>query len=330
MPDTKTDWFVAAGAKSGDGSLDKPFHDPWLAFYCAAAGDVIHIAAGTYFGRYDRSSWVIDRPNLTVRGGYSRDFSSRAPWQRPTVFAVFSGYEYSRENNLLSGRDDHSGLLLDGLFFDASDRNSYGDKPVEGIRSYPTMDGPITSCNAKDVTISMKSQIKEIESHKPVAVAEPVYCPAFDWQKAIALALDESIGGAGAHTRKLTVSFAAAQSKPDIAYAAITAQAIDADHASLDNQPVELEVTEARLSYANPSWFPSGMTSEDYAAYTIATAGDPTRTRVAIVVRLDTAASKLLDRTVPTDKLRVRGIARVPGNPGVLSIVVDSAEAVES
>ena len=75
MPDTKTDWFVAAGAKSGDGSLDKPFHDPWLAFYCAAAGDVIHIAAGTYFGRYDRSSWVIDRPNLTVRGGYNRDFS---------------------------------------------------------------------------------------------------------------------------------------------------------------------------------------------------------------------------------------------------------------
>lgn len=115
MPDTKTDWFVAAGAKSGDGSLDKPFHDPWLAVYCAAAGDVIHIAAGTYVGRYDRSSWVIDRPNLTVRGGYNRDFSSRLPWQTPTVFAVFSGYEYTRENNLLSGRDDHSGLLLDGL-----------------------------------------------------------------------------------------------------------------------------------------------------------------------------------------------------------------------
>ncbi|MGC1295069.1 MAG: right-handed parallel beta-helix repeat-containing protein, partial [Alloacidobacterium sp.] len=153
MPDTKADWFVAAGAKSGDGSLDKPFHDPWLAFYSAAAGDVIHIAAGTYFGRYDRSSWVIDRPNLTVRGGYSRDFSSRLPWQTPTVFAVFSGYEYTRENNLLSGRDDHSGLLLDGLFFDASDRNSYGDKPVEGIRSYPTMDGPIASFNAKEVTI---------------------------------------------------------------------------------------------------------------------------------------------------------------------------------
>src|SRR3954470_22690475 len=153
MPDIKTDWFVAAGANSGDGSLDKPFHDPWLAFSCAAAGDVIHVAVGTYYGRYDRSSWVIDRPNLTVRGGYSRDFSSRLPWQTPTVFAVFSDYEYTRENNLLSGRDDHSGLLLDGLFFDASGRNSYGDAPVEGIRSYPTMDGPIASFSAKGVTI---------------------------------------------------------------------------------------------------------------------------------------------------------------------------------
>ncbi len=153
MPDSKTDWFVAAGAKSGDGTLDKPFHDPWLAFRCAGPGDVIHIAAGTYFGRYDRSSWVIDRPNLTVRGGYNRDFSSRTPWQTPTIFAVFPGYEYTRENNLVSGHDDHSGLVLDGLFFDASGRNTYGDKPVEGIRSYPTMDGPIASFNAKEVTI---------------------------------------------------------------------------------------------------------------------------------------------------------------------------------
>ena len=34
--------------------------------------------------------------------------------------------------------------------------------------------------------------------------------------------------------------------------------------------------------------------------------------------------------TTPTDKLRIRGTARVPGNPSALSIVVDSAEAVES
>src|SRR5215471_18896473 len=125
MPDSKTDWFVAAGAASGDGSLDKPFHDPWLAFRCAAAGDVIHIAAGTYFGRYDRSSWIVDRPNLTVRGGYNRDFSARTPWKTPSVLAFRSGYEYARENNLIAGRGNHAGLVIDGLFFDAAGRNTY-------------------------------------------------------------------------------------------------------------------------------------------------------------------------------------------------------------
>jgi hypothetical protein len=148
-----TAWFVAADAKSGDGSRGKPFHDLWLALRSAGPGDVIHIASGTYYGRYDRSSWVVDCPNLTIRGGYNRDFSRRAPWETPSVFAVFSGYESTRENNLISGRTDHSGLVLDGLFFDAAGRNMYGEKPGDGIRSYPPMDGPIASFNAKEVTI---------------------------------------------------------------------------------------------------------------------------------------------------------------------------------
>ncbi len=153
MPNSNTDWFVAAGAKLGDGSRARPFHDPWLAFRSAGPGDVIHIAAGTYFGRYDRSSWLIDCPRLTVRGGYSPDFSKRTPWQTPSVFAVFPGYEYTRENSLLSGGGEHNGLVLDGLFFDAAGRNTYGDKPVEGLSSFPTMDGAIASFNAKEVTI---------------------------------------------------------------------------------------------------------------------------------------------------------------------------------
>ena len=60
------------------------------------------------------------------------------------------------------------------------------------------------------------------------------------------------------------------------------------------------------------------------------TPGETARTRIGILVRLDTNASKLLDRTVPTDTLRVRGIARIPVDPNMISIVVDSVETVES
>jgi len=176
----------------------------------------------------------------------------------------------------------------------------------------------------------MKTQIKEIESHKPAPVVEPVYCPVFDWKKALALAQDTPADSPGAHRPKLAVSFAAPRSQVSVEYTPITPEAIDADHAALDNKAVELEVTEARSSSSNPSLYPAGTTSDDYVAYSVATPGDATHTRIAIIVKLDTAVSKVLDRTTPTDKLRIRGTARVPGNPSALSIVVDSAEAVES
>lgn len=153
LPNLPTDWFASEGAKFGDGSRGKPFHDPWLAIRSAGPGDVIHIAAGTYFGRYDRSSWIVDCPKLTIRGGYNSDFTQRTPWRTPSIFAAFQGYEAVREINLIGGRGDHSGLVLDGLFFDASGRNAYGDKPGDGIRSYSRMDGPMASFNCQEVTI---------------------------------------------------------------------------------------------------------------------------------------------------------------------------------
>jgi hypothetical protein len=153
MPSSGNHWFVAVDAKRGDGSRNQPFHDPWLALRSAEPGDFIHIAAGTYYGRYDRSSWIVDRPRLTILGGYSANFSERTPWQTPSVFAAYSGYEVPREANLIGGRGDHSGLVLDGLFFDASGRNTYGDQPVQGLRSYPSMDGPIASFSADLVAI---------------------------------------------------------------------------------------------------------------------------------------------------------------------------------
>jgi len=153
MSDNARYWFVAEGARNGEGSKEKPFHDPWLAFHAAGPNDTVHIAAGTYFGRYDRSSWLIDSPQLTVLGGYNPEFSQRTPWQTPTIFAAYPDYECARENNMIAGGGDHTGLTLDGLFFDSAGKNKYDAAPSEGLHDYPTMDGPIASFNGKKVTI---------------------------------------------------------------------------------------------------------------------------------------------------------------------------------
>ncbi len=147
------DWFVAPTGVRGDGSRERPFHDPWVAFRRAEPGDTIHVAAGAYYGRFDRSSWIIECPRLTVLGGYSRDFATRTPWKTPSVLGCYAGYEYARENSLVSGRENHSDLILDGLCFDAAGRNQYGDRPGDGIARIPAMDGAAVSLSAPNVTI---------------------------------------------------------------------------------------------------------------------------------------------------------------------------------
>lgn len=132
------------------------------------------------------------------------------------------------------------------------------------------------------------------------------------------------------HRTQLNVSFAAVRARAEIQYASVTPQDIDSDLASLDNKPVELAITETRSSSYNPSLFPPGMSSDEYIAYSVATAGEATRIRVTLIVRLDTAVSKLMGRINNNDKLRIRGTARALGNPNALSIVVDSAEILES
>jgi hypothetical protein len=150
------DWFVAPTGVRGDGTRERPFHDPWVAFRRAEPGDTIHIAAGTYYGRFDRSSWIVECPKLTVLGGYSPDFQTRTPWRTPSVFACYAGYEYARENNLVSGRGDHSDLVLDGLCFDAAGRNSYSAQTQNGpggIEKIPAMDGPVAGFSSPNVIL---------------------------------------------------------------------------------------------------------------------------------------------------------------------------------
>lgn len=146
-----TDFFVAAGPTAGDGTRQQPFHDPWLALWTAAPGDRIHIAAGTYTGRGERSSWVIDCPGLTVLGGYSIDFATRTPWHTPTVFAARAGLRVPHEPSMLQGIGNHDGLVLDGLFFDGSGRADYDEQGDLVHASYG--DGPIVSLRGAQITV---------------------------------------------------------------------------------------------------------------------------------------------------------------------------------
>jgi hypothetical protein len=176
----------------------------------------------------------------------------------------------------------------------------------------------------------MRSEIKVIQSKKPAAQIDPVYCPIFDWKEALELAQDQSVGGPGAHRVSLAVSFAATHAKAEVANTRVEGENIDAGPAALDSKTIELDLTDTRISSADPSLFPAGTSGDDFVAYNARTTGETTRTRIAMIVRQDTATSRRLDRTVPGDKLRVRGTARTPGDPSVLAIVVDSAEPIQN
>lgn len=153
LPCAAADWFVAPGAPTGDGSRAKPFHDPWRALAVAAPGDAVHIAAGVYYGRHDRSAWEIDRPRVTILGGYDAGFARRDPWTLHTVLAFYPDFEGTSESNLLLGRDDHAGVVIDGIVFDGGGRNRYDDKAPKAFKSGLQSVGPLLSVASSGVTV---------------------------------------------------------------------------------------------------------------------------------------------------------------------------------
>jgi hypothetical protein len=119
------DWFVRAGASGGDGSKEKPFRDPYLALDKCEAGDTIHVAGGEYVGKLHAGHWTIDCPNITMLGGYDKDFQTRDPWKNPTLLYTPASFKGSRGGYTLQGSDDHSNFVLDGFVFDKKLNNQY-------------------------------------------------------------------------------------------------------------------------------------------------------------------------------------------------------------
>lgn len=141
------DWYVSiARGKGKKGTIEKPAKDLGNIVSKLEAGDVVHIAGGTYTGRGDSGSSVIKVP-VSIIGGYAEDFKKRDPWgkHRTILGGKNPSKNYTSDPTLFIDLMKYSGpnkpILVDGLIIDMGARNNYkSDKqaklvPKAGSRS---------------------------------------------------------------------------------------------------------------------------------------------------------------------------------------------------
>ncbi len=144
------DWFVRAGS-AGDGTIEKPFRDPYRALEEAGPGDTIHVAQGIYHGELDAANWVIATPNLTWLGGYNADFSQRDPWHFPSELRFSKEFRGKNSGTLIEGWGSHENFVLDGFVLDQKEGNEYGEEPYASL-SRPRSD-PLIRLSAPGIQI---------------------------------------------------------------------------------------------------------------------------------------------------------------------------------
>ncbi len=124
------DWFVRAGAQGGDGSLAKPFADPWQAFAKCEANDAIHVTEGKYYGQSSSGMWKIPFDGVQVYGGYDTQFKERDPWKHNSQFLWDPASKNPpRENPIMSNSKN---VVLDGIVVDMVHNNDYTDPEKSG------------------------------------------------------------------------------------------------------------------------------------------------------------------------------------------------------
>lgn len=134
------DWFVRAGA-DGDGSMARPFGDPWEALDKVQSGDVIHVAGGKYFGRLGNGMWEVPVDDVQLLGGYDADFKSRDPWKNVTQLL----WDKNSKNRPKQERvvSTKKGTVVDGFTIDQRDQCLYETPEQLGRKEYPSCDGPM-------------------------------------------------------------------------------------------------------------------------------------------------------------------------------------------
>lgn len=128
------------GSNRNDGSQANPVKNIQKAIELASSGDVIYVAEGNYFGLLNSGNIKIDK-GITIKGGYSSDFSERdilrhRTYVQPT--ATSNGSAQGQGTIQINVMKEGTLVELDGLIIDRGNSIAYnprGEGQPEGVET---------------------------------------------------------------------------------------------------------------------------------------------------------------------------------------------------
>ena len=126
------DYYVSqTNGKGRKGTKVEPAKDLAAITALLKPGDRVHIAAGVYTSKTDRSTDIIEVP-VSIFGGYSEDFNTRDPWGKfRTVLSGVNDYNKAETTERLAILTDkkfrnwEGTVTVDGIIVDNGPRNRY-------------------------------------------------------------------------------------------------------------------------------------------------------------------------------------------------------------
>lgn len=114
------------GNNGNPGTKSKPLKNLDKALRIASTGDMIKVAQGNYFGLRNKGYLEAKSP-VKIYGGYSDNFSMRDILKYRTMVMPDNKSAVKSRKALLTFKKSSKGdeIVIDGLFFDMGDRNSY-------------------------------------------------------------------------------------------------------------------------------------------------------------------------------------------------------------
>ena len=122
----QNNYYISPTGKGRTASKEQPAKDLAALITKLQAGDIVHIATGTYKSKMGRGSDVIS-VSVSIIGGYSPDFSTRDPWGKyKTIFTGTNDYNTGLTTaRLRINGNANAKVLIDGIIIDNGPRNRY-------------------------------------------------------------------------------------------------------------------------------------------------------------------------------------------------------------